>query len=785
MKKRLVTVKMNAWLTVFRQAKDGEVPDYGGNPDYDAEMSIYEQIGQDYWGESGIGAEEFKNQLDGLKGKKVLLRIHSPGGNVYDSMAMHNAIKEHGGVDTKVDGLAASAASAVFQAGNKRVMSKFSMQMAHKASSLLIGNSQEMSKEAAILQKHDEALAKMYAGRSGKSVEDCMNLMDAETWMDGDECLANKFCDELTDDDSDAQGAAVNKKFDLSKFKHPPEKAARFNQSSKINGAPPASQPKLIMNKEEMIALLISAGVTVANDATDGQLKELVRKNLKPVTAGGAADGAPAAAAVVPPALQARIDALEQREKTTTLKLLTSRVDKCIETDRWPANERQWLIDQATKDTAILDRIEKLSEKPPGFPEAGRIATETDDPNELMKGHRQNMAVVEGVRQGRYGRDVKVREAMAAGAKANGAMCRKIVDRICKGIPDKDEYREARCQAIGAYLDAARMNDAQQGPYGTVTVGANLQRTVIMSEAMRAFRRRLVAFDYFCHKYQNVPLEGSDTVTVPYYPLYTATSLRFTTANGYQTQPTNQQAQDRQITVGGVGGNTKIAGVDRAYQPLQFSSYLLRRQPWVDIAKLTVMSVEQLALDIWLDIINANVVKANFGNAVWTGAPSGFDETSVAALQGVANKKDWPEAMRNLVILTDYYTNLASSPYVKAFLNIGDTGVIREGKIGGLYGFADTIGNPRVPTTSDGNLVGWISYPSAVLIATANILPAPGVLYKMQAFEVITDDQIGLSFTYRYWGNESLDLDNEIVECSYGSQYGELAALGRIVSTGT
>ena len=111
MKKRLVTVKMNAWLTVFRQAKDGEVPDYGGNPDYDAEMSIYEQIGQDYWGESGIGAEEFKNQLDGLKGKKVLLRIHSPGGNVYDSMAMHNAIKEHGGVDTKVDGLAASAAS--------------------------------------------------------------------------------------------------------------------------------------------------------------------------------------------------------------------------------------------------------------------------------------------------------------------------------------------------------------------------------------------------------------------------------------------------------------------------------------------------------------------------------------------------------------------------------------------------------------------------------------------------------------------------------------------------
>jgi hypothetical protein len=291
----------------------------------------------------------------------------------------------------------------------------------------------------------------------------------------------------------------------------------------------------------------------------------------------------------------------------------------------------------------------------------------------------------------------------------------------------------------------------------------------------------------FAHYFGNVPLEGTDQVVVSYYPLFTAQSLRFVqgtgAGQGYQSNGTDVASQ-KNITVGGVGGTVKTPGVDRAYQPMTWSAYLLRRQPWIDILKMVVMRTEQLALDVLTDITTANVLKANFGNAVWEGTPSGFDSTAIAALRGVADKKDWPEAMRSLVVLTDYYVNLLTDPYLKAYLNIGDTGVIREGRVGGVYGFADTIGNPRIPATTDGTLVGWIAYPSAVLVATSPILPAPGELKLMVDYNIITDDQIGLSFEYKYFGQPQYSQDIEIIEVNYGSATGELAALGRITNGG-
>lgn len=782
---------VNKWLAVSVRANAAEIPDYEGHPDYDAEISIYDQIGEDYWGGSGVSAQDFKTQLDAFSGKKVLLCIHSPGGNVYDAMAMHNNVKEHGGVDTKVVGLAASAASALFQAGNNRIMSRFSMQMAHKASSLTIGNAQDMEKEAAVLQKHDETLAKLYAARSGKSVADCMAMMDAETWMDGDECKANGFCDELTDEEGESQDSVTNKKFDLSKFKNTPAKAAKFNVNKQKEKGEPSPQPKLIMNREEMISLLKSAGVVLNSNETDEQLKDLVKKHLKPVTANAAGDrgqadaAAPANQAVyIHPEIQTRIDALEKRANSEARVNIEARVNKCIENDQLPANKRDWLIQASLADKGTLEAIEGLPSKPPGFNAVTNfIPTETTDAKEVSKGIVRNRGALTGYIRRQYQGTTQLCEAIGEGAKANSRLCKQVVNNLCSKFPDSPGFEEKRREIIADFCEKARMNDSQQGPYGSVTVSSDLQQQVIMSESMRAFRRRLAPLESLAHKFNSVPLEGKDEIDVPYYPLFTTGSLRFTTATGYQFSGTDVENR-RQIIVGGSGAAVKTPGVDRAYQPMLLSSYLYRRQPWVDAVKLSVMRGEQLAFDILNDIITAWILKANFGNSVWSGAPTAFDETSVAALQGVANKKDWPEQMRSLVIGTDYYTNLASSPYVKATYAIGDSGVIRQGRIGGLYGFDDTIGNPRIPVTADGDLVGWIAYPSAVLVATSPILPAPGVLHKLLSYDVITDDQIGLSFEYRYWGDEGLDTDKEVIECNYGSGLGELAALGRITAAG-
>jgi hypothetical protein len=314
-------------------------------------------------------------------------------------------------------------------------------------------------------------------------------------------------------------------------------------------------------------------------------------------------------------------------------------------------------------------------------------------------------------------------------------------------------------------------------------LSSDLQRQVILSEAMRAFKRRLAPLSAFAHNFGSIPLQGKDEIDVPYYPLYTTASQRFQSSKGYIFSGPDLEYR-KQITVGGVGGDTKTAGQDRAYQALTYSAYLVRRQPWVDIQRLAVMRAEQLALDILNDIICAWVLKTNFGNSVWTGAPAGFDDTTVALLAGVARKSDWPEGGRNLVIGTDYWVNLASSPYVKAFLNIGSTDTIREGKIGGLYGFEDTIENPRIPVTSDGNLLGFLCYPSAVLVATSPILPAPGEMKLMVSYDLVTDEDTGLTFEYKYWGEPWNSADREIIESNYGSGLGELAALKRLTVTG-
>jgi ATP-dependent protease ClpP protease subunit len=786
---KLVKKIINRWLSICVPAVTNDIPDYDGYKDYEAEVLIYDQIGEDYFGGKGIDAATFKTSLDSVAGKKTLVRIHSPGGNVYDAMAMTTAIKEHGKADTKVDGIAASAAFSIFQAGKNRIMSNFSMGMIHKASSLMIGNSKDMANEARILSTHDEAIAKMLSARSGKSVESCMNMMDKETWMTAEDCISNGMADELTDDNEPEDKA--QSKFDLSRFKNVPERAARFNNSVNNKTIP--------MNRAQMIALLKAQNIIVADDASDDWLISETRLTLQNNAVPGsqpAPESSPKSSVID---LQARIAQLEDQNVAIRKSSIVDRVNKCIENDQCPANKKDWLIAIAMLDEQVLATFEALSPRPPGIAPVSQITIEKTAPEDLVKGFRTNRQVLDAGMRGMSIHDRHAREEIGAGAKATGRICRQYIRQLVGD--DKrigtEGYEEQRRNKIADFLEAVAPRDGRAPSiaqrmnattnYDGVSVDTLLGRQVIMSEAMRAFRRVLWPIESFAHYFGNVPLQGTDQIVVPYYPLFTTQSLRFVqgtgVGQGYQSNG-NDAASQKNITVGGVGGTVKTAGIDRAYQPMTWSAYLLRRQPWVDILKLVTMRTEQLALDVLTDITVANILKANFGTSVWQGTPSGFDSTAIAALRGIADKKYWPAGMRNLVILTDYYVNALVDPYLKAYLNVGDTGVIRDGRIGGVYGFSDTIGNPIIPATGDGDLVGWISYPSAVLVATSPILPAPGELKLMVSYDVVTDDQIDLSFEYKYFGQPIYSQDFEIIECNYGSGLGELAALGRITNGG-
>ena len=165
-----------------------------------AEIRIYGVIGDPEWGM--IGASEVVDALAKMEGKRVAAHINSPGGDVDEGITMFNALKKHpGGVDTIVDGLAASMGSYLMLAGKKRKVSENALVMIHNPMMMAWGNSIELRKTADTLDKYLARMLPVYSKRTGKDVEDLRVLLDAETWYVGQEILDNGFADEIDDSD--------------------------------------------------------------------------------------------------------------------------------------------------------------------------------------------------------------------------------------------------------------------------------------------------------------------------------------------------------------------------------------------------------------------------------------------------------------------------------------------------------------------------------------------------------------------------------------------------------
>jgi ATP-dependent protease ClpP protease subunit len=121
-----------------------------------AEIAIYEEIGA-----FGLPAKAFLDELKALGPRDVMLRINSPGGSVFDGVAIYNALKRHEGrVTVLIDGIAASIASMIAMAGDEVVMPANAMLMLHDPSGVVMGTAVDMRSTA-------EALDKMKAGMVG------------------------------------------------------------------------------------------------------------------------------------------------------------------------------------------------------------------------------------------------------------------------------------------------------------------------------------------------------------------------------------------------------------------------------------------------------------------------------------------------------------------------------------------------------------------------------------------------------------------------------------------
>lgn len=160
------------------------------------ELWIYDVIGEDFFGE-GVTPKAVRDQMKSMdRADSLLVRINSPGGSVFDGVAIKTLLDEwQAGVQVQVDGIAASAASYIAMAGTTISMASGSMLMIHNPWSVVVGNASDMRKEAELLDKVGDQLAAAYATKSGVSMDDIKAALDAETWYTADEAVAAGLAD--------------------------------------------------------------------------------------------------------------------------------------------------------------------------------------------------------------------------------------------------------------------------------------------------------------------------------------------------------------------------------------------------------------------------------------------------------------------------------------------------------------------------------------------------------------------------------------------------------------
>ncbi|MGL5908690.1 MAG: head maturation protease, ClpP-related, partial [Phycicoccus sp.] len=178
-------------------ADQGVVVDQDGS----VTLRVYEPI--DSWGGSwGLSAAEFAAALDTVPAgtPRITLRVNSPGGEVWEGIAIANLLRAHPArVTAVVDGVAASAASFIAVAADELIMGANTELMIHDAWGIALGPAEAMRDAAARLDAVSDNIASIYQRKAGGTVADWRALMLAETWYSADEAVAAGLADSVAD----------------------------------------------------------------------------------------------------------------------------------------------------------------------------------------------------------------------------------------------------------------------------------------------------------------------------------------------------------------------------------------------------------------------------------------------------------------------------------------------------------------------------------------------------------------------------------------------------------
>ena len=161
--------------------------------DNETTVTLYDEIGA-----FGAGSKQFLSDIGKLSGQHIHLRINSPGGSVVEGTAIYNALRRHkGGVTVHIDALAASMASVIAMAGAPVLIADNALLMIHNPWTVSMGGSEDLRKEADLLDMLKVNLRNAYVRKTGLGETEIQDMMDKETWLDAVDAVALGFADAI------------------------------------------------------------------------------------------------------------------------------------------------------------------------------------------------------------------------------------------------------------------------------------------------------------------------------------------------------------------------------------------------------------------------------------------------------------------------------------------------------------------------------------------------------------------------------------------------------------
>lgn len=246
-----------------------------------AEIRIYDYIGEDWYGD-GCSAKKIADELKAIgEVDDILVKINSPGGSVFDGIAIYNQLKSHGAqINVVIEGVAASAASIIAMAGDKIMMGTATKIMIHNPWTIAMGDANGFRKTAETLDSIRDGMIDAYAERTGLDRKELAQMCDDETWMGPDAAIEKGFADEKlsrdADEDEEDEEPTDKAKALLASFRNVPEDFAYRRIAAAPKPAAAAAQHEVkTMTPEE-----IEAARRAAADAAAAQARtQLIEAN--------------------------------------------------------------------------------------------------------------------------------------------------------------------------------------------------------------------------------------------------------------------------------------------------------------------------------------------------------------------------------------------------------------------------------------------------------------------------------------------------------------------------